>query len=69
MGRIFLRCIFVPIFSAIKLEVSDAAGIFADKNTFPGVDIIRFCRSISEILEHQTIRLEVYLPGLLRKSI
>ncbi|NLB31786.1 MAG: AAA family ATPase [Alcaligenaceae bacterium] len=36
-------------------QFNNAAGIFADKNTFPGVDIIRFGRSISEILERQTV--------------
>ncbi len=36
-------------------QFNNAAGIFADKNIFPGIDIVRFGRSISEILERQTI--------------
>lgn len=35
-------------------QFNNAAAIFADNNTFAGVDIIRFGRSISEILERQT---------------
>lgn len=50
-------------------QFNNAAGIFADKNIFPSIDIVRFGSSISEILERQTIDrqslLSLYVEALI----
>jgi ATP-dependent DNA helicase RecG len=38
-----------------KMEYNNAAAIFADKNHFYGIDIVRFGKTINEILDRETI--------------
>ena len=37
------------------MKYNNAAALFADRNTFPGVDIVRFGETINVILERETI--------------
>lgn len=38
-----------------RMEYNNAAAIFADKNNFPGIDIVRFGHTINEILDRETV--------------